>query len=109
MIPPTPTDLEVTAREALFAPSGPAQERDRSDVVRLDVRLEPMQTELVEREAEHGGHGRSHHASAVVRDERVVAEVRVAERAVHDLRQRVHTGEVLAAHDGEWNPNRRAG
>src|SRR5207249_303152 len=85
VIAPAPADLQISDRIAFLAPSGRAQQADRSLVAGLDVRLEPVQPELPEGEAEHEWHRGSHRSRAGMRHERVVPEEGVAERTAMDL------------------------
>ena len=73
-------------------------------ILGLDVRLHAMQTELARtRSRSSSGIARAHVSLPGERLERVVAEVRIAERPVEDLRQVVHPGDrtVLGIADQE--------
>src|SRR5439155_18862748 len=96
-----PSDLEVAARVSLLAPTGRAEQLERPLIARLDVGLEAMEPELAEGVPEHERHRFAHVAVAGVRDERVVPEVRVAERPVMDLREGIDTDERLLVIDDD--------
>src|SRR5262249_43375777 len=100
---PAPADLEVAGGVPLVVEAGALDEAPRGVVVRLDVRLEPMELQPPERVPEHEVEPLAHQPLAGVRLERVVAEVRALEEAVRDLAEVEHAGDsvVLAPADEE--------
>jgi len=85
MVSPPATQLEVARRETFSTKTKSLHQGDRLCVVRLDVGLEPVQPLLPEGTLEDQRHSLAHEASARVRLECVVTEVRGVKRSVDDL------------------------
>jgi len=87
MVAPAAADLEITPGRALELEPEPLDEPDRTDIVRLDARLEPVQPERAERVRDDEAERLAHQPPAGIRLERVVAErsgvPRVADDIVH--------------------------
>src|SRR4051794_5122052 len=93
VVAPATADLQVARREPLPLEAGPLREPQGALVRGLDVRLDAVQTQVAEREAQRQLHPLAHVTLAGVGATRPVAEVGVLERAAHD------PGQLEEAHD----------
>src|SRR3984885_8196631 len=87
VVAPATADLEIPRREALAHEPGAAGERDRSLVAGLDVGLDPVQAQRVERFADDQSDPLAHVALVGELAGDRVAEVGALERATRDMRQ----------------------
>jgi hypothetical protein len=85
VVAPLPADSHVAARKAFPHESRAADERERSPIGGLHVRFQPMQPQLLERDAKHELEPFRHVAVAGMRSESVIAKVSAVEEAPHDL------------------------
>src|SRR3954467_4897836 len=84
VVAPATPDLQVARRKTLAPETRLLGERERALVGGLDVRLDAVQSQLAEREAQRQLHALAHIALPGVRPADPVTHVRVLERAAHD-------------------------
>lgn len=111
MVAPAPSDLQVARRVPLEPEAEPLDERDRSIVARLHVRLHPVEPDRPERLSEHEVQPFGHVPLAIERDEHRVPEVGAPEVSEDDLAQVGKPGDrvVLRSNDEKACMARRPG
>src|ERR1044071_9434669 len=86
VVAPAPADFQVAPRVALFPEARPFDQRDGGEVARLDVRLDPVQLQLLEGVAQQEANRLGHVAAARVRPARIITQVGALQVAPRDLR-----------------------
>src|SRR4051795_5284556 len=87
VVAPASADLQVARREALTPEARAFGQRQRALVARLDVRLDAVQEQLAEGEAQRQLHALVHVPTPREGLADPVAEIGVLERAADDLRE----------------------
>lgn len=94
MVTPTATYLEVAARLSVALESKPRNERERTAIAGLDVRIEPLQAKLEKRQIDDLNEPFAHEPIACVRHEGVVAQTAGLLWLGHDVFDVDDTGEL---------------
>ena len=85
MVAPPTADLEIPAHPPFALKAEPRHERDRTAIARLDVRFEPVQAKLEERQIDDVEEPLAHEPGARMGHEGVVAEPAGLLRLAHDV------------------------
>ena len=85
MIAPTPRHLQVAWRKSLLPKPQPLHQVARGLIIRLDVSLQPMESQYPKGLGNHRAQSFWHVPSPSVRHKRIVPQVSRTERALHNL------------------------
>jgi hypothetical protein len=94
MIAPATTDLEVTRRVTFLGETAGLDERDRRDIVWLNVGLKTVELEFGERATHYSAQPIAHEALALEARECVVAKIAAAKCAEDNVGEIDHTDDL---------------